>query len=575
MGVPRLALWLRTNFPDAIISFMYDPTSRTNYVVPGVDNLYIDGNPILHTCAQIYFNYGDHKSRIDRYKDLSYEEKEKKVYEDFFENIIVLTKIAKPKKFLYIVIDGPAPIAKQMQQRQRRYVASKDKKADDRSFSSTCITPGTTFMLGLTRYIQYRIRKEMMENAEWAKMQVVFSSAIVPGEGEHKIMQLIRNIPNFERNNLTHCIYGVDGDLIMLGLALHVPKIYLLRIDQDRPEVFEVFDMGFVRSNFPKILNTSLREAPLERIVNDFILTGFLVGNDFLPKIQMFLYLEDGLELMLDVYCRNKMPLTDPYGIIHKNFTSFVSTIAAYEEKYLLNQLSIEVKDSRLINHTLKKYAKVDKDTGKYISLDFLNYRLAYYAKAGIEGHSIGEKVYAMCIDYLRSMSWIYYYYIYGLKSWRYYYPWHYPPLITDLNNVMIELSKDHKLIDQIYKKFDLGLPTKPFVQLLCVIPPVSSHYLPDEYSSIMKNKELINKGVYPSTFEIDYEGKTREHMAIIKIPFVNVLEIEKIYEGIKPKKQYIRDAIGDDVIFIYDEKYECKYVSDYGTIDISHIKKL
>jgi 5'-3' exoribonuclease 1 len=573
MGVPRLALWLRTNFPDAIISFMYDPTSYTNYTIPGVDNLYIDANPILHTSAQFIFNYGDHKSRIDRYKDLSYEEKEKKVYEDFFENIIILTKIAKPKKFLYIVIDGPAPIAKQMQQRQRRYVASKDKKADDRSFSSTCITPGTTFMLGLTRYIQYRIRKEMMENPEWTKIKVAFSSAIVPGEGEHKIMQLIRNIPNFERNNLTHCIYGVDGDLIMLGLALNVPKISLLRIDQDRPEVFEVFDMGFVRSNFPKILNTPA--ASLERIINDFILAGFFVGNDFLPKIQMFLYLEDGLELMLDVYCRNKIPLTDSYGIIHKNFTSFVSTISAYEERYLLNQLSIDLqRDQRLINHTLKKYAKVDKDTGKYISLDFLNYRLAYYAKAGIEGPSIGEKVYAMCVDYLRSMSWIYYYYIYGLKSWRYYYPWHYPPLITDLNNVMIEISKNHKLIDQIYKKFDLGLPTKPFVQLLCVIPPVSSHYLPDEYSSIMKNKELINKGVYPSTFEIDYEGKTREHMAIIKIPFVNVSEIEKIYEGIKPKKQYIRDAIGDDVLFTYDEKYECKYVCDYGNIDISHIKK-
>jgi len=61
----------------------------------------------------------------------------------------------------------------------------------------------------------------------------VLSDWTAPGEGEHKIFNYIRKLRQDPKYNpdTTHAIHGLDADLVMLSLATHEKKIYLIRED--------------------------------------------------------------------------------------------------------------------------------------------------------------------------------------------------------------------------------------------------------------------------------------------------------------------------------------------------------
>lgn len=83
----------------------------------------------------------------------------------------------------------------------------------------------------LSKALKLYIVEKMNTNPQWKNLVVLFSDAFVPGEGEHKILDFIRSqrAQDGYNPNTSHCIYGADADLIMLGLSTHEANFYILR----------------------------------------------------------------------------------------------------------------------------------------------------------------------------------------------------------------------------------------------------------------------------------------------------------------------------------------------------------
>lgn len=328
MGVPKFFRWLSERYPS--ISQLIAENR-----IPEFDCLYFDMNGIIHNCT--------HKDSGDTQFRLSEDE----MFIRIFNYIEHLFGKIKPKKLFYMAVDGVAPRAKMNQQRARRFRTALDaEQARDKAiregqelpkedpFDSNCITPGTDFMARLSKQLRYFINKKVSEDKEWQGCEIVLSGHEVPGEGEHKIMEYIRNAraqPDYHPN-MRHCLYGLDADLIMLGLLSHDPHFCLLREEvtfgrQSKTQSKELEHQNFylmhlcIVREYLELEFQDLKETgatalsfpfDMERVIDDFILMAFFVGNDFLPNLPRIHINEGALAMMFRIY-KTVLPKCDGY----------------------------------------------------------------------------------------------------------------------------------------------------------------------------------------------------------------------------------------------------------------------
>jgi 5'-3' exonuclease len=587
MGVPGLWPFIKDKFPHAIKHFRYGQTSHT------FDYVYLDANGLLHSAAQTVENYGEKKRRMNPYSKLSLKERRTKIFELFFDNILEVTGTIRARKVLYIAIDGPAPRAKQNQQRERRFIASMMRKIEEEvsgeeRFDSSSISPGTEFMHELSKFMYWKIRDYMQTRGDWRGIKVIYSPPTVAGEGEHKVMDYIRTLSVEERNKASHCMFGPDGDLMMLTLSAHVHNMNLFREDQYEPGWVDLVNMSMVRRGLSMQLGQYEEIKKGKRtehdVSDDFVFIGFFVGNDFLPKIKMFYRLKDGLQKMFEVYeeTSSQCATLDEQCYLTTNgrlnieaLGRFVSRLSDFEEQYIASQATITAIDPRFVDHTLLKYSEVTRNGNQDAiikEIDMVNYRIAYYERAGITSES-GIKT--ICRDYLRNLIWVYKYYSDELPSWGEAYEWHYAPLMLDFAKYIEKLSQED--IDEI-STFDKQQPALPFEQLLSILSSKSAKLLPEEYRGLMTdlNSILVKEGYYPETFEIDYEGKSKEFQGVAKLPFVKYDVVSNAYKEVatKSKYEYYKNSVGKVSMFEYKEKgFLADFTSDYGNVVDCQIK--
>jgi 5'-3' exonuclease len=550
MGVKHFYLWYSRQFRDCLSNQPQFP----------IDVLALDLNGLFHPVAQKVFQYGTHappqqflsRQRPTRPKSMMH------LFKEICEKIEYCRAVCRPRKKLILCVDGVAGMGKMNQQRQRRFRTAKTIEDTQQSFNPNAFTPGTKLMDHLTKYIDWYLRSMISYHPEWKDLEVVFSNEKVPGEGEHKIMQYIRTHGS---PTDSYCIYGLDADLIMLGMMLPVDNVLIAR-EADEGVVQYVN----VRSFKEEIMNlmrwpsgsTAHPTASFmeKHAINDFIVLCFLVGNDFLPTIPTLSIIDGSIDKMMDTYretCQTlghltRVARTKSLVIRPQPLREFFSRLSASEKEM------IEKKYSGRVNFFPDPLVLKNMSAGN--GLDMEGYKRDYY-QTNLPDIPIKSVVSA----YMDGMNWVLNYYKTGIPDWMWYYPYLYGPFLTDF----LPFIGDYKT-----PQFEQNQPVPPFLQLMVVLPSSSSDLVPEGLSSLMIRPDSPIRPYYPEDFKVDMAGKKRDWEGIVLLPNISIQTFMDCY------KKHIRDVSptllkrnirGKNFVYAYSPS-DKTFESFYGNID-------
>lgn len=209
MGIPSFARVIVEKYKNTHSGITRDP----------VDHFFIDFNCIVYNCY----------ASLDKSKfsTLSNAKIENLIIDDVVKYLQRLINLVKPTKSVYIAIDGPAPCAKVQQQRFRRFktilltklrsqIHKKHNVPVEKGWNTSCnIAPGTRFMMKLSKAIASRIKSGYYSKYTEKKISFTLSDSNVPGEGEHKYMDLLRDFEKSASDERV-VVYSPDADVIVL-----------------------------------------------------------------------------------------------------------------------------------------------------------------------------------------------------------------------------------------------------------------------------------------------------------------------------------------------------------------------
>jgi 5'-3' exoribonuclease 2 len=631
MGVPTFYRYVHDRWPRCISDYVERPAEsaewnrRSNPNAVEFDCLYLDFNGIVHNATHPQ----DRPAPPNRQAMML----------EIFRLVDRIVAAARPRRLLYIAVDGVAPRAKMDQQRARRFLAALERRggaakavrdgggdvpgtdhveaaagsaladgggdgADRGAFDHNAITPGSAFMAELGACLRYYCAARTGSCAAWQGLCVILSDSTVAGEGEHKIMDFIRQRllqPGYDPDT-RHCVYGLDADLVMLGLATHELRFHILRewvpVGAERFRVtcdvcghdgharetcpgyraaqasgdaaqqgqearpvadkrLELLDVSLAREYILYVLRPEAFMRPehskhlcgsgraqsgrgqgvggtaapaaaapavsitpwwdAERILDEFVLLTFLIGNDFLPPLPHLAIRSGGLDVVLDIYRQARASLGG--YLLSKGrlqlgpLARFFAALAAEEEQTIRRRDGLRAEKTA---HRKRKPAgggggafadlarpdavpgacavgQEQHDTGaEALAGEAMRGPAASASPPSVSpvgqatgvpmlveataGWRAGEyasrfgnefdraKLRRLCLAHVRGLAWCAHYYFYGCPDWRWHFGHHYAPYAADLAHIAAELAEQEQSCasDQTHESGGVAAPAAP-----------------------------------------------------------------------------------------------------------------
>jgi 5'-3' exoribonuclease 2 len=266
----------------------------------------------------------------------------------------------------------------------------------------------------------------------------------------------------------------------------------------------------------------------------------YFLGNDFLPHIPSLDIHKSGIESLIITYTETINELIIKNNSIQYLLNNKINTDFL---EIFINKLS-NLEENILRNHFAKgkRWMKCDgdyyeKEVFKIENLQFKiidpiqlgsdtpeEWRSRYYKHYwNILQDEIEEFSEKLVKNYLMGLKWVTIYYFDECPSWDWYYPFDYPPFISDIAKYLPKINLNNI-------NFIKGKPLKPFMQLLSVFPPQSNNLIPKNLRKLMLNSKSSLAYMYPSDFEQDFINKTKHWMAIPKLPPLDIDLVKHIY---------------------------------------------
>ena len=507
MGIPKLFRHLSQNYMRIL--------RKTNPSRSNVEWLGIDFNSLMHpVCATIAATQETKQWKSQKNWPILH-----RAILDELKKVLTQFSTSGNLKTVMIAIDGVVPMAKIVQQRQRRFRSSYERQGVKTNWDSCLISPGTYFMQQFEKFFHEHV-KEILQISAYKDLNIIVSDSRKFGEGEHKIMTEIRKL----KDNTPIAIYGLDADLIILAItALQKHKdVYLYRENvhcavkefekedhllMDIPQLWKsICDeiMKGIEDQQEKMRKSGLEPAKFDidftRIMYDFILLTCYFGNDFLPPIpSMSLSLEDSIWKLIDTYSMvvaeegNYMcqPVTDK--VFHWNQTFLIKlwSLCQKDEDKRMKLRTIQWTRRRR-SHKAAESSTVKEPIEIFYSFpqkkqNWIKYSLGSSQKYldvfsdkdfNYQHQSIQQ---SMVKEWLRGSIWVLSYYLGKPIDTFWWYPWTPPPCFDHLINYSAACLAESTQVECIQSYLSLSRRKRMkrpdlYLQLMCIIPPDSEY---------------------------------------------------------------------------------------------------